>query len=164
MTRSLLYAGIGSRETPADVLDLMSSVAERLARMGWTLRSGGAAGADSAFERGHRTVTDQRLQVFLATGSIGPWAFELAERLHPAWERCSPYARKLHARNGQIVLGAGGGEPVRFVLCWTEGGTGRGGTGQGMRVARDAGIPVFDLALPAVRERLSQFVTQEVSA
>lgn len=42
------YAGIGSRETPTRVLQLMIKAAQRLAQRGYTLRSGGADGADAA--------------------------------------------------------------------------------------------------------------------
>ena len=51
-TSDLLYAGIGSRETPPDILLKMVKIGCHLAKMGWTLRSGGAPGADSAFEKG----------------------------------------------------------------------------------------------------------------
>ena len=46
------YTGVGSRETPSDILEVMESVGYALASQGWTLRSGGAVGADQAFERG----------------------------------------------------------------------------------------------------------------
>jgi hypothetical protein len=52
-TRSA-YAGIGSRETPPTVLDLMARAASWLAAEGWVLRTGMAAGADQAFYRGAR--------------------------------------------------------------------------------------------------------------
>jgi hypothetical protein len=39
------YAGIGSRETPKDILDLISKIAIKLESLGYTLRSGGADGA-----------------------------------------------------------------------------------------------------------------------
>ncbi len=38
---ALLYAGIGSRETPAPVLDYMRRAAQRLAARGYTIRSRG---------------------------------------------------------------------------------------------------------------------------
>lgn len=49
---TLLYAGIGSRETPRSILDLMTAIARKLEALGYTLRSGGATGADTAFEEG----------------------------------------------------------------------------------------------------------------
>lgn len=46
------YTGIGSRETPYEIQDLMKRIAFKLAENGWLLRSGGAEGADTAFENG----------------------------------------------------------------------------------------------------------------
>lgn len=46
------YTGIGSRETPPEVISVMEDAAYRLARMGFTLRSGKAGGADAAFQTG----------------------------------------------------------------------------------------------------------------
>lgn len=47
-----IYTGIGSRETPPEVCGFFRILAARLARSGWNLRSGGARGADQAFEDG----------------------------------------------------------------------------------------------------------------
>ena len=49
---SFYYAGVGGRETPAHVLNLMTRIAQGLAKVGGILRSGGARGADTAFEAG----------------------------------------------------------------------------------------------------------------
>lgn len=46
------YTGIGSRETPAEVVGVMEDAAFRLARIGFVLRSGKAKGADEAFQLG----------------------------------------------------------------------------------------------------------------
>lgn len=59
------YAGIGSRETPADVLADMTLIAEGLEARGFTLRSGFAGGADTAFELG---TSDEALREIFA-----PW-------------------------------------------------------------------------------------------
>lgn len=48
--RTMTYAGIGSRETPLSMLKTMTKVADMLAKKGYTLNSGGAIGADVAFE------------------------------------------------------------------------------------------------------------------
>lgn len=50
----MFYTGIGSRETPKEILQVMKAIAYVLYFQGWTLRSGGAPGADFAFEDGHR--------------------------------------------------------------------------------------------------------------
>lgn len=46
------YAGVGARKTPQYILAFMTTVAKALTERGWVLRSGGADGADSAFEEG----------------------------------------------------------------------------------------------------------------
>lgn len=53
------YSGIGSRETPPEVLHIMEDAAFRLARIGFVLRSGKAAGADAAFQRGAQKYHQQ---------------------------------------------------------------------------------------------------------
>lgn len=145
------YAGIGSRETPADVLATMTEIARRLRARGFVLRSGGARGADQAFAAG----AGEDAEIFL------PWpgfegqqsrfcppttaAYELAGQHHPAWAQLSDGARRLQARNSHQVLGWGLDDPVEFVVCWTPDGKGAGGTGQAIRIAAATGIPVFDL-------------------
>jgi hypothetical protein len=130
------YAGIGSRSAPADVLALMRRIAAALAHRGHVLRTGGAPGADSAFEAGARD----------ARGLLGmylPWrgfeqrtdrvilhepttqAYEFAPRFHPAWSGLRRGPRALIARNVHQVLGSTCDRPVRFVLCWTEDGATR---------------------------------------
>jgi hypothetical protein len=166
------YAGTGSRETPCDVLELIESIAARLARQGWTLRTGMSPGADQAFYRGARDGCGG-VELYL------PWpdfeagarlggdgeevhvlprpsedAYELAARFHPSWEGLSAGARHLLARDGHQVLGADLATPVKFVVCWTPDGsldgTGprAGGTGQALRIAHHDGIGVLNLARP----------------
>jgi len=148
------YCGIGSRETPEAICEEMSEIAETLAEHGFTLHSGGAPGADSAFEAGCTRVRGDKV-IFL------PWkgfngnkstlydqskeAFDLAAKYHPAWDKLKEPVRKLMARNVQQVLGTKLISPVRFVVCWTKDGGPTGGTGQALRIAADYKIPVFNL-------------------
>ena len=53
------YAGVGSRSTPMHIQKLFEEIAATLAQNGYVLRSGGAEGADVAFERGCKTVKNQ---------------------------------------------------------------------------------------------------------
>ena len=152
------YAGIGSRETPGDVLVLMQDIAAFLGERGYVLRSGGAGGADTAFERGCDRVAGEK-EIFIPWNGFsgrkqtepgvyagaGAAALALAREFHPAFDRCSQGAQKLHARNGYQVLGRRLDDPVRFVVCWTRGASGTGGTGQAIRIARANGIRVSDL-------------------
>ena len=160
---SRFYAGIGSRQTPGEVLGLMTRFASVMRDEGWTLRSGGAQGADSAFERGAGGAAE----VFTAEDDIPALAFAMAQDAHPAWHACSEYARRLHARNVMQVLGADLTSPSKFVLCWTPDGAQRGsetsrhtgGTGQAIRIAERAGVPVFNLARVDVWNRIVVKVT-----
>lgn len=144
----MFYAGVGSRETPSAVCAQMTALARKLARLGWSLRSGGAEGADSAFETGA-----QGKQIFRASAAT-PEAIALAAKYHPAWGRCSPFAKKLHARNGFQVLGPDLMSPSLFVACWTKDGGPTGGTGQALRVAAAYSIPVFNLYFADAERRL----------
>lgn len=156
------YAGIGSRQTPADVLQLMSRVAGIFARRSWMLHTGGAEGADAASEAGARAAGGA-VAVFVAHDvqrSKMPDLFDAlmatVDRYHPAPHALTPFARRLHARNAQIILGARLTDPVDFVLCWTPGARGAGGTGQGIRIARAHQIPVFDLGDPNTYQEISE--------
>lgn len=156
-----IYTGIGSRETPEHVLRLMTVIADNLGMAGWTLRSGGAKGADMAFEKGADMAWRRthgkcgNAEIYLpwrnfngsrsALYDIDERAFAMAEDYHPAWSRCSPAARKFHARNCHQVLGIDLDTPTNFVLCWTPNGRVTGGTGQALRMALDLNIPVFNM-------------------
>ncbi len=151
------YAGIGSRSTPPYVLERMTKTASTLDSLEYILRSGGAYGADAAFEKG---VGSERKQIFLPWANFNhhpsdlhlgsthldeDQALTLAQQFHPAWDRCSSGARKLHARNCHQILGPTLDDPVKFVLCWTEGGKETGGTSQALRIAHHYDIYVCNL-------------------
>lgn len=175
----MIYTGVGSRETPLAVLEQMANFAAEMARQGWTLRSGGAPGADSAFEAGHRRVTTERLEIYLPwkgfnknpSGLVGVSveALQVAAKSHPAWSACSAQAQKLHGRNAYQVLGLSLQDPTDFVLCWTsDGATSRkertrdtGGTGTAIVLAEANGVPVFNLARPGAMGALKQWLTSD---
>lgn len=149
----MIIAGIGARVTPMDILQVIEQVGIMLAMQGHKGRSGGAAGADIAFERGMKVINPNAVEVF--PGHIGHYLSwqRIAALHHPAWDRCDENARKLHARNVAIILGASPEthpEPVNAVLCWTEGGAVKGGTGQALRIAVAHNIPVFNLAVTPI--------------
>ena len=52
MPTDYVYTGIGSRETPVEIAAKMTELAVRLDALGYTLRSGGAQGADTFFDGG----------------------------------------------------------------------------------------------------------------
>lgn len=134
------YAGIGSRETPVNILSDMHAIAIKLSERGWILRSGGARGADSAFERG----ASNNCCIFTANDATQE-SIDYTAQFHPAWNKCSGYAKLLHARNAMIILGEHLDDPVKFVICWTPDGKDSGGTGQAIRIARHNKIPIYNL-------------------
>ena len=145
-------------------------VARILGEAGFTLRSGGADGADMAFEEGCHQVNGS-CRIYL------PWsgfnkntsplchtssdAFTMASKVHPAWHKCRPAARRLHARNCHQVLGMDLATPSRFVVCWTPRGEKVGGTATAIRLAEMYNIPVFNMADDDDRNSLAQLMVQD---
>ncbi|MBU1213444.1 MAG: NADAR family protein [Alphaproteobacteria bacterium] len=154
------YAGIGSRETPDDVLTEMEGIATHLEKMGYTLRSGGAQGADSAFERG---VTSLK-EIFLPNEEIPLWCFEEIKKyvVRGNFDSFRPYVKNLLARNMLQIEGVDRKTPSLFVVCWTADGLASGGTGYAIRAAQAKGIPVYNLYNDGDRERfLSDILKRE---
>lgn len=175
--RSRHYTGVGSRQTPAPVLALMRGLAVHLAQHGYTLRSGGANGADTAFEAGAHAgsaeiylpwagFNERHGSRYLVMRGDPLWerATALATAVHPFWSNLSNGARALHARNVFQVLGRDLETPSKFLLCWTPcGGDGvrttgysTGGTRTAIVIAEQFHVPVFNLAQ---RDALDRFYT-----
>ena len=169
------YAGIGSRRTPDAVLVAMADLAESLGQAGCILSTGGADGADRAFETGAlrtdapvtvhapwsgysgyrpgrepETDIDVRVPRPADTLRDEPYA-DIARRHHPAWERCGRGARALFVRNVAILAGALGADgealPVLAAVAYTPNGlaTGRDAGGTGHTLRIAA-----ELGIPAV--------------
>jgi hypothetical protein len=143
------YTGVGSRETPDAILEVMERVGYALASQGWTLRSGGAVGADQAFERGmfefvgldgpyswtpaeiylpwsgyegHYGQTHGGLNILPSAIrlDIEREAERIASETHPAWGACKQGARKMHTRNVFQVLGMTLDQPSKMLIAWTR--------------------------------------------
>ncbi len=159
------YTGIGSRSTPEPMQEIMAELAYKLGKDGWILRSGCAPGADSAFEWGawqaqlHHDAPRPELylpwpkfngrhQDAVRLCAATPEASAIAAEFHPAWDGLWRGARALISRNTHQILGPDVTAPVlsRFVVCWTEGAKGGGGTGQALRIAKHHEVPISDLA------------------
>ncbi len=146
------YAGVGSRKTPYALRPRIRRYAQILDEMGYTLRSGGAPGADTFFEEGAT-----RKEIYLpwpgfqrragiVVGDI-PRLRAIAAKYHPAWPHLPHWMQLLHTRNVAQLMGVEEDAPLsKFVLCYTPDAAGGGGTGQAIRIARGYGIPVYDLA------------------
>lgn len=152
---NIYYTGIGSRNTPDDVLTLFTNIGKWLGENNFILRSGAADGADSAFEAGCDMAAGKK-EIFLpwknfnhssSTFVVKPndkLASITAANHHPSWENLSDGARKLQTRNVYQVLGYDLQTPTSLVICYTPNGSASGGTGQAIRIAKYYDIPVLD--------------------
>lgn len=161
------YAGIGSRRTPRDILAMMQLVASKLESEGWVLRSGGAEGADSAFESGVSLPANK--EIYLPTGRISRTAWDSVDKFHPAPTRLKPFGRALMARNYHQITGQyDHSKWSSFVLCWTPDGCKSssertimtGGTGQAIAIASSLNIPVFNLAILKDRVQVEKYLNR----
>jgi hypothetical protein len=165
-----IYAGIGSRETPPEILTAMTQLAANLSHKDWMLRSGHADGADRAFEEGscHSEIHlpwasynkhyDRIPGAVYAVPEFTEEVYRIAAQFHPVWNSLSQGVHKLMARNTTIVLGHTLEQPVDMVVCWTPDAKLKGGTAHAMKIADRARIPVFNLANPVHWDRLEAFV------
>ena len=170
------YAGVGSRDTPEHILNIMHHIGAYLATQGWVLRSGAANGADTSFEEGALHVKGET-EIYLPWGGFnhhkselhpGKYPFSSKEKqfsakFHPAWNKCSPSARLMHQRNLRQVIGMETihGEMVqasKFVVCWTPGGQLKGGTAQALRIATALNIPIINLGSATTAQELEALV------
>lgn len=173
-----IYTGIGSRKTPKDVCDWMYNFAVKMRNAGIKLRSGGAIGADSAFERGSGRIKEvyihkngykgkyhNRLNVALdmLTGDKREECYHKAASVHQGWRNCDDWARAMHARNILQIEGVDG--PLSdFVVYWTEYDKSfnpKGGTATAVNYGKSLGIPTFNLNVPTQKDELLAFVKEK---
>ncbi len=185
-TPTMTYAGIGSRETPQEILDLMTKAAEYLDGLGYTLRSGAADGADTAFEKGAT-----KKEIFKGFDPAGETEVKIAHEIHPdlkgamnasknkkikaklaegatqqeaekSGERSAWAVQNLMARNTNQVFGKNLDSSVDFVLFYAKETDNplrpKGGTGQAVEMARRKGIPTINMADANWRDQLSAVI------
>lgn len=150
----MYYAGIGSRETPNDILEIMKKLSKKLEIEGYILRSGHAIGADRAFES---NINNK--EIFIANQATQE-AINYASNFHPYWNNCNEYIKKLHGRNAMIILGKELNKPVRFVVCWTKNGKDIGGTGLSIRIANKNNIRIFNLFNKEILNKILKYINK----
>jgi len=175
------YAGIGSRETPKEICQKMTKIASAFEDLGYILRSGGADGADKAFEAGVKNPQNKEIYLpwkefngnnsplFLSDAIFNKefhtplfdMAVELARKYHPRYDTLLAGAKRMMIRNMYQVLGWDLDRPVDFIICWTDDGSAKGGTGQALRYAMNNGIKIYNLyidwEIDELRELYKQF-------
>ena len=158
MITNRLYTGVGSRETPDVALDGMTWLAAELEKLGFTLRSGNAPGADQAFAQG----VEEAAQIWLPWDSFGidfqikkpkhtykvvspsdKEAFDSVNEFHPNGLYLKDAVRRLMARNYRQCKGNKLPDS-EFLICWTVGGELKGGTAQAMKIGKSLNIPIYN--------------------
>lgn len=188
----LYYAGVGSRETPDDVLLLMIRLGRTLADLGYTLSSGDAIGADRAFWYGatlsprHREVG---CRIYLhKNGYQGRFndpanGFLVAPQFTETWEKAQALASAarggfyglgpggiaLHTRNVFQVYGHTLRAKVKSIYYWAEpkGKQERvgGGTNTALQIAIKANLEQrINLYFPEMRDRALAFLAKYETA
>lgn len=158
---TMTYAGIGSRETPKEILAEMAALAKELEERGYTLNTGDAIGADKAFRDNAK-----KKNIFSQKDATAT-TLKIAREVHPNPaaldnSKNAKYVWNLMARNTNQVFGENLKTPVDFVIAWTKDGLEdydmrsieSGGTGQAIDMASRKGIPVINLANLDWREKL----------
>lgn len=158
------YTGVGTRQVDpcSELYWLMVSIGKKLARLGYTLRSGAADGCDMAFEEGCNEVGGAREIYIPWNGFNNRWADkengvynfvglpsqEIAAKIHPAWDKLSIPVKKLHSRNIHQVLGQSLDTPSNFLICYAQvdkQDVPKGGTRTAWMCAQNNKIPCFNL-------------------
>lgn len=154
----MTYAGIGARLTPKTVQADMVKIGRVMAEAGFTLMSGGAVGADKAFEKGCDEVKGKKDIIFKRDAD--PLTRLIAKEIHPSPSSLKPYAVDFLARNTFQVFGRSLETPVDVVIAWSPCGmissdqrtSKAGGTGQGLDMASRKGIPIINLKVHSMSD------------
>lgn len=163
-----LFAGIGSRKTPNDIIKIMEIWARYAVLCEYGVSTGAALGADQAFARGAKKANGlvhlhlpwakyeqefiQQMRnakgitnVYVYNPYTHPKAGDSVVYFHPEAQKLKQGPFKLHARNYNILTLP---QLVEHIVCWTPEGKITGGTGQALRIAAYAKIPVYNLGNP----------------
>lgn len=171
--KSMTYAGIGHRDlggftepnTKEPVENVMAWIAGKLEQLGYTLNSGGAKGADAAFEYGVKDAVHKNI---FRPSDATEETRAIAQELHPSHEWLKGHALDLYARNTNQVFGRNLDKTIDFIVCYTKDGcesyTTRsrdsGGTGQAIEMATRKGAPVFNMKNADWFVRLKRFLNE----
>lgn len=165
--RKNCYTGVGSRETPMNILKVVRRIANILRKEGWILRSGGARGADTHFEKGALN----KKEIFHPHKDYDCWdeAKDIAQQHHPMFNKLTPTSQKYIIRNTFQVLGRDLENPSSFVICWTSDGAvtdserskETGGTGQVISIADTYDIPLYNLSRSEHRDVVLNHLTKK---
>lgn len=172
-------------------LKIFYKICYSLACKGIIIRSGGADGADLVAEQAYsdaisnKRATEDQVEIFVpwkpfqaVRGEDNPLYYlhktvtnksvlkrceDLVKEVHPAFDKLSQGALKLHCRNMNQFFGEDLDSKVDFVLCYTDGGLKRGGTASVISLAEKYGVPVFNIGknIEQVKIDFKEFLKQK---
>lgn len=177
---SMFYTGIGSRKTPPHIQEWQTEIARRLEGSGYVLRSGGAEGADQAFQRG--ISHPSRMEIYLPWWGFNDFyraegfhvpsgmsnseeAGNIASTIHPAWERLTRGPRAMHRRNVYQVLGQDLATPSHLVVFWAPyqgNGQVKGGANTAVQLALRHQVPVINMLNATTFDQVWERITHHL--
>ncbi len=182
------YAGIGSREIDYRTSMVMQRIASLLEKKDFILRSGGANGADNAFEIGVKSRFNMNIHLphksfngryagsngYIYLDDTTSENYRLAYeslKFHPSGFKISASPKNFMIRNFFQVCGYIGESNSEFIVCWTKGGANGynikttrddGGTGQAIRIASSLDIPVYNLKDPRYEDMIPEDIVDMI--
>jgi hypothetical protein len=161
-SNKMIVTGIGSREASPAICEQMTEIGTFVREQGWSGRSGHAIGCDIAFASGAKEACDVYLpwntynKEFPMTGKpivppMNDETWKIVSSIEPG-RSITAGVKKIKSRNVNQVLGENLDMPSDAIVCWTKGGADVGGTAFAIKLARQHGIPVFNLASMSVKE------------
>jgi hypothetical protein len=174
----MYYTGVGSREQFSELMDKMTAVANYLSDNNFILRSGGAGGADTAFQSG---ASPHKTEIWIPWSSFKPKNIKgqykvltddkfkiareyiLGNNIIPWFDRMKQGAQKLHARNYYQVFGDNN-MPSEFLLYSAPviNGEVKGGTRTAVEIAKLENIPVFNISKSDELNKFRSFISAVV--
>lgn len=180
------YGGVGSRRTPADILELMVRIGKVFCDLGWGLSSGAALGADQAFWNGallsknfprvqnriylawegmggHRHAPESGFHDATRYGETYEIAEEMAFQARGSFEGLGRGGKALHIRNVYQVHGHCLTVPIKGLIYWGipvgKGEQVQGGTNTALQLSIKAGVvDRINLYKEADRQRAEDFL------
>lgn len=156
------YAGIGSRKITSEGIKLAKKISSQLDVLGYTLRSGGAVGADTAFES-----MASRKEIFRPSRNYGnslntaiQLMTNISETFGLNFRNFKEYTQLLIARNAFQILGTDLKTHSAFVVCWTPNAEFVGGTRWALQLAMNNNIPIYNIASLNDQTRFNREIIQ----
>ena len=177
--RNKYFTLVGSRHISEKEYLTLFGLAKYFAQHGYILRSGKADGADTAGELGFREGTYLKPEIYI------PWknfkggsvllgdeivlpmpkeTLEYVKKIHPAFDRLSQGALKLHQRNIHQVLGLDLHTPSEILIACADFKFDqyniervKGGTATAWNLAKEFNIPCINIRNRSKEEILTEF-------